>query len=827
VRSPARSRTYFVDLRAEWLRTFTIFTGGDTSRESLYRTLRDVASAEEILPSPDAAGRAWRDFKRVVAGVLDATVSGSADEVKFGASSVKPVAWSEDWFAGLQKKYRPEKDDYIRCPIGQGEAKVQIGVVLYGRNSLTQSGPAVTDLLLSLSFDKIPNRWLVGCFKELSEVAKKWGELLWPSYWPDLVGFESFFGAPPVSGADFAPQLASWVHDRKSEDEVGSDRRRVVEEGLREVARDQFEFKEQMGVDDFFRNPSRWLANGATTGARLPGSKGTKFSTYLASSREDLLRDLFSRAPPQNVVNPKRERTKTRNTISSDWDLYLQMKFLCQGVEDALETVFPTTLGKKVQQLKRWDMWRRKLGRSVGVPIDQSTFDHVPWMELLISLIRVLCDSARRKSPDPELHARLTELVIARIRAGSVKWENYTWRHIRGLLSGWAWTSALGTLLNYVEFVGITIVTRGVIPGKDEFGLQGDDLLAFVRSWNQAVTLTKTYMRVLPVNPGKFFISEKRTEFLRMVITPDRVTGYAMRAVPSLFYANAWSGGKMTVSSTVSSWARLAQRGCNKATVREHAIRDVVGFTRLPRKHVEDALATPKSVGGLGMEVRPGAKWRRVVEESIVDDGVFDGRKVLATDPEQVPPSVRRVATKNIQSHGGMLADPVIAGAAADAVLAGVQGVSWAKPKDSRIRIEPVEVRATGGLLEGRFVGVKPPKTTIDPMFIAPVLRKLLTRGWDAVKDLFAPRDFELVKARWYAWSRNVWFDWVTGRLKPKGWSDWMMGSVVASAVSDAIGFNLWLPRGKVTRQAVVIGMLATESHSRRYHAEDLVWMGG
>jgi len=814
-------------MRAIWLRTFTVFTGGDASRDSLYRALRDVEGAGEILPSPDAAGRAWREYRACVQQVLDAGSDVNVAEVSSGSMHMKRADWTDEWFQGIQQKYRPTAEVHKGFPIGKGPPRVQLAGALHEKWGVMVSRKHVLAELLALGFDSIPNAWLVPLFKELSEVAKKWGELLWPKYWMDFVGFEAFFGAPPVKGADFAPQLEAWVFTPKPEDGKGSDRRRVVEEGLREVARRQFTFEEQLSVDEFLRSPSKWLANGASTGVRLEGSKGTKFSTYLASSREELLADLMSTAAPKNVVNPKRERTKTRNTISSDWDLYLQMKYLCQGVENAMESVFPTTLGNKLPQIARWNMWRRKLGKSIGVPIDQSTFDHVPWMEIIISMIRMLCESARRKSPEPEFHARLTEILIERIRKGTVNWEGHSWRHVRGLLSGWALTSALGTLMNFIELVGIVVVTRGTMPQLDELCLQGDDDLIFSNSWAAAVTLVKTYMRVLPVNPGKFFISSQRTEFLRMVITTDRVTGYAARAIPSLYYANAWAGGKMSVQSTVSSWSRLVQRGCDPALVREHAIRDVAGFVRAPRKHIEDLLATPKAVGGLGMEVRAGGKWRCVDESAIREDGPFETRRVAATDPDRVPPKVRRVAVASMQSHGGHLRDYDHAAGAAEAVLAGVQGQSWSAELDSKVSIKPVAVRSVPGLLTGHFVDVSPPKVVIDAMFLAPVLRRLLKRGWEAVSELFHPSDKARVRARWSAWSRGVWFDWVCGRLKPKGWADWRMGSVVASAVSSAVGYQLWTPRGKLTNDTVAAGMIATEAHSRRYHAEDLVWMGG
>jgi len=300
--------------------------------------------------------------------------------------------------------------------------------------------------------------------KQLTEVAKKQGEILWPSFWKDLVGFELYFGAPPINGEKFPAQIEEWVNTVKPEDAEGSDRRRVTEIGMQKIKQTEILFPDQMSVAEFFDNPSRWLANGASTGTRLPGSKGTKFSTYLNSTKADLMQALMSKATPGNVVNPKRERGKNRNTVSSDWDLYVQMKWLAQGAENAMESIFPTTLSNKINAIDRWSAWRRRVRSSIAVPIDQSKFDHVPWMDLLEVAIRYLCDSARKKSPEPDLHRRITDLVVQRIRAGSVSWEGKTWKHVRGLLSGWAWTATLGTLINYVEFLVSRMLPRAQCP---------------------------------------------------------------------------------------------------------------------------------------------------------------------------------------------------------------------------------------------------------------------------------------------------------------------------------------------------------------------------
>lgn len=794
--------------------------GGDTSRESLYRALRDIEGADSFLPSPDAAGRALEEFRRCCSNIIEGKGNGDmAAEVASGGTSIKRIEWKETWFTGLQSGYRPSGE--IRCEFGRGVPSKQLALAL----DLSPHSEEVAALWSRFGLDSMDNGWLVAVFKEFSELAKKHGELLWPKFWMDLTGYESFFGAPPVGDANFADQLEEWVATPKPEDGVYSDRRRMVEEGLKELARRPMVFKEQMGVHEWLDNPSGWLANGATTGKRLEGSKGTKFSTYLSSSKEELMRDLLSRAPPRNVVNPKRERTKTRNTISSDWDLYLQMKWLCQGSEKVLETVFPTTLSNKLKQVDRWAAWRRRMFNSVGVPIDQSKFDHVPWMEFIISIIRYMCDCARTKSPEPELHRRITEIVIERIRSASVTWEGHTWRHVRGLLSGWAWTSVLGTLVNYTEFLGVVAVTGCHMPTADSMCFQGDDALLFVESWSQAATLVKTYMRTLPVNPGKFFISSDRTEFLRLVITRDRVTGYLARAIPSLMYANAWAGGKMSVQSRAASWSRLVARGARPERVREHCIRDIAGFTRAPRPHIESCLGTPKSLGGLGLEQGRGV-WFRVVEEEFPDQE-YEARRVSATDADKVPRHVRYAAAESMRSHGGIFRAPGMADAAAAGMLSGVQGAGWNASLEVRIRFERVVQKVVlSRLCDGRSVNFSPPRPLVDPIFLPNMLRVAMRVGVHAVSKLIDPRDRDLCRGRYMAWPRNVWFDWVVGRISPKAHDQWGLGSVVAAAMKSDLGHELWLPAGRVSRDSIVQATLWSELASHQLRVSEKVWMG-
>jgi len=260
--------------------------------------------------------------------------------------------------------------------------------------------------------------------------------------------------------------------------------------------------------------------------------------------------------------------------------------------------------------------------------------------------------------------------------------------------------------------------------------------------------------------------------------------------------------------------------------VREHCIRDIAGLTRSPRQHIEACLRTPKAYGGLGLESGRG-KWFRVVEEE-VDDAKWETRRVAKTDPERVPDTVRRQATINMRSHGGVFSDRALASAAADAMLAGVQGPSWGAEMDSQSRLERVDdAMSLARQIDGREIDFTPPKTSVDGMFLSGMLRALLKRGWDAMSVLFDATDVGRAEMRYRAWPRNVWFDWVTGSIRPTPHDAWGLASAVSQAMKSDMGSGLIIPAGRVSRDSIRQGRAWGEAASMALRLDEKVWMGG
>uniref|UniRef100_A0A2V0RB29 RdRp n=1 Tax=viral metagenome TaxID=1070528 RepID=A0A2V0RB29_9ZZZZ len=664
--------------------------------------------------------------------------------------------------------------------------------------------------------------------KALGTVAKRHGELLFPGFWMALVDWNLSFGATPNGEEDFSEQLEAWVHTEKEEDRPGSARRVMVEDGLAALKRKQMLLPPQLGFEEFLRRPSLWLVNGSTTGKRLRGSRATKFSTFLASSNTEMKAALYDGSQVDYVVLEKREKGKLRNLVTSPWSMHVQMSWLAQGAEDALETVFPTTLSNRITKMARWKTWRQMMVSRIGVPIDQSTFDHVPWMDLMIEVCEWVIAQGRAQSPEPGRHDEVGTILLRRLRSARVHWNGHTWAHIRGLLSGWRWTSILGTIINYVEFLGVVFALGRPEPPPETFCLQGDDLLAFVGSWAEAYAMVKVYMDTLPVNPKKFFVDANRTEFLRYVLTPESRAGYLARAVPSILHANAWAGGKLSARAMAEQWSQVVGRGADLARARSHMVADICGMTRCQAQDVLDLLRTPKSVGGLGLELERAyaepVRWMTLEEQSY-DGAAWERRRVAKTQIELVPKDVQQHAAATMADRGGLFADAQVAAGAAESMLEAVEGQGWNAASQERTKVVSTEVIYVD-MAVADTRKIQRPTLLIDPMFVRAVVVKLLPGGWTAVQRVIAEHDRLWVFLLWRAWSRNVWIDWIANSARPVAHNAWGLAPEVQSAMVEVLeeeGLFTW---GKVTRLKLVQRSLLFEMRSRTLYRDEKVWIG-
>lgn len=435
------------------------------------------------------------------------------------------------------------------------------------------------------------------------------------------------------------------------------------------------------------------------------------------------------------------------------------------------------------------------------VPIDQSKFDHVPSKRVLKAAFEMICRLGVA-SGDVE-RAKIAKILIERLETAQILYDGVIYNHLRGLLSGWKWTALMGTLINYAEYLGVT--GRAGIPRCDRnlMCVQGDDSLLFVKGWTEANKLVREYMDVLPVNPSKFFVDKKRTEYLRLVLTPQGRFGYFARAASGLMYANAWAGGAMSPASAAQTWSLLCSRGAEKHKTVEHCLRDICGLLRCNKQEANRLLHTPTTLGGLGWttgENRDGGYLGLKEHKRIM----VGGREVVATDVEKIPRMVRRLAVANLMTHGGLLKTKVMSDAAFEGIATGVQGFEKEDVKVQLVDLKEPELPKNWAHEADSYFTPKPPRTLIDPMMLEPLVRRFVDKKDDVkLEDIFERAEIPMIRLRYRRWNRTVWFDWVTGRLTPTVGRRWGDAPDVLAHLKEKLIDRGLIPTGKVKLERI------------------------
>lgn len=777
-------------------------------------TLRRL-SGEKWLPNPRHAASAVAELARKISQRLHT-----------------PADWSELWFKKMQQKYRSPASYASHSNIASGTPRLSIGTALVMLPK--HDAQAIRNVFEYMGLTKLNNSLLIPALKELGEVAKHHGDDAFPGIWHHLVDWNLHFGAQPIDKEEttekFVEQVNSWVFEPKPEDAAGSTREKVIFRGL-ELLREIVGVPLEPGPawEKVMSEPTGWLANGSSTSRRLPGSRGTKVSTYLASDNAMLTSDLYDESCPSYGVEVKEERGKLRNIMNAPWSLYLQMKFVGLGGLQRLYDRIPTSLSKKFSS-DTWINWMDRMKYKLYVPIDQSTYDHVPSGRVLEALLEFICTSCTHHSDHERV--RVSSIIRERSRNGEVRFAGRVWPHRRGILSGLDWTAAMDTVLNYAEFLGMCEELGIERPDPQDLCFQGDDTLAGVSGWGDAYELVRGYMKVFPVNPTKFFLDRERTEYLRLVCTPQRRFGYYARLAAGIMYSNVWSGGAMAPSSIANVWSLLHSRGADLQQTQRHCVDDLCGLLRCRKLEARRLLFTPAAVGGLGFTGRCPGPWLALEDAKRVR---VAQREVVATPWDAVPRAARVLAVRSITSRGGIMSNRSVATGAAQAMAAGLQGYAGARP-DTIFKVVDSQHTLRSGARKEYFTPTLP-KSRVDPTFLPELLRLYLRNrrlvGTDEVgdppllSDLFDHHSLPLVEERFRAWPRKVWFDWCCGRLSApagKGWGD--APDLLGTIKKDCESMGL-VPTGAVTVLAVRTRALELELESRSWRTRERRMLGG
>lgn len=708
------------------------------------------------------------------------------EDVKVGAFNDDRVDWSPKWFEGLQRKYRVQPDVAAHSPVGKGIPKTILG--LYISMLPDKKSALVSRTLRELGAEHLDNGTLIPILKKLKELAFKHGNDLFDGYWEELCDLHNFFGAQPEDDEayrDFESQVASWVHDEKEEDLVTSDRHKLIMRGLDIL--EKLCGKAQRGptIDEFLKDSDSWVTSGASTIKGVKGARKTKASTVASLDRDNLLGFMNDDSNIVYNVLIKRERTKLRNLVTSPFSLHMQMSFIGANLEKHLWKFIPSSLRKDFG-ISNWIKWQERMNRVLYVPIDQSKFDHVPSGRVLERCFEILCNMCTHD--DDSERVRISKIMQDRLKRGTVLFNGKNWKHRRGVLSGWRWTSIVDTVINAAEHHAIAEMCNVPLMQPEYNCYQGDDTLIAVRGWDMAASLVEAYTHALPVNPQKFFLNDYRTEYLRMILFREgdsfwRRRGYPARAVMSLIYANAWSGGTLTPSSLVESWSRLASRMGPGNKVHKHCVRDLCGLLRCTWNDAVALIQTPKYQKGLGFHDFPiKTRRRKGVKEPVTIEG--NDRIMKVTDLDKVDPNIIKQVTKNRSTvYDG---DELVGEASARKLLRSLQGLT--KTSDSRAEItEPgPELNWLNGAKRGRNLP-RSPELTVPRSIWAEIVSMNLKNFEAFAKYLKYKEDWEWLHLWYKRMPRWLFVDWVSGTLKPQISSCWTAAGDVMKHVGTTM----------------------------------------
>lgn len=702
--------------------------------------------------------------------------------VKAGLEGVKLL--SEVRWEGLSLKFRPS-GLADRAPFGTHHLTRLNAALWYECLSRNQKMD-VKRVICDLGLKGLDDSQLLGVLKKTSDFFfKHHGDAPNGRSWRVWVGTDTWFGAATEKeeGAfdEIASDVQSWVDPRREDVPQWDERRDWIGKGFRWIRENRPVHFRKGGwtISEMIQRPSEWMANGASSGIGISGTRKTKASAILRGGAELIKNQLYRSDPLEYNVYIKNERKKNRGTVAAGDSVWLQMVFVFRGLKEALSESFPTSVDGGVP-LKKWVKWCQRLGdgRSCGMPIDQSGFDHVPTVSEVHGLLSYLVDQARQQVGWTQEQEEVSILLLARLLDGGEarfkalgKERRFKVRH--GILSGWYVTATLDTFLNVCEWAGMC-VKGGVSPEFSEYQcFQGDDVNHVGHSFGWCTRVAEAYRSTFDVHPSKFWIRTDAGEFLRNVYgakdgLPFR-SGYLARSIPSMFYAQRWSDGGMTARSLISSWSDLCSRAGPQSVRLCLAMMesDLRGFLGESSVRVRAWLSTPTPFGGGGVyPPAAGQAWFSLTEKDMgIQKNEYDSGRPRTGWDELSAEGLREIrdASRSFAHHLGL--GPEESYLAMDALVSGLVLKRKQKQKQKETLVPIARPKYSGKLRPSRRMP-NPPRLVGDPFWYGPVLlQRARDHDLGGVLDLVSPLDRTTVTQAYHGWSRNVWMDWLVGRL--------------------------------------------------------------
>jgi len=478
--------------------------------------------------------------------------------------------------------------------------------------------------------------------KKITTIYKRGGVELSPS-WKMFVNGENLGGYRLPGATSFEDEVVPWLIEGKDLEVAGSVRaflemfRKGVREFLRRAPSVEKANGEEVSWQAFTEDPGLWGRPGASTeksGIKVNGRavRKNKWASALAMGPEDVRHMIFGEDLFQYpTLIEKLEEVKRRLVMNSDLKTYLRMAYPSIWIFLALANHPNTPLYSDSRTRVNW--WKTRAGMFLlrwFVPLDQSKFDNIPFNLMLAVVCWELFDWVRTSCTWRAYDVVMACLAVACgtiVNGGFIEGRRFD----KGVLSGWLWTALLDTIINFALWWVCNELARLVGLQCLEVQAAGDDDAVVAEGPLHCVGLARIYGMIgLDVNPTKFFISNNRDEFLRVVGTAEEASGYMLRGVKGIFWRNPIASdppaGLGRLREQWAQWNLLLSRGADVRGVLKHGLRDMANANGLRVAEVWRWLCTPASVGGAGAWYGKRVEPLAVTDGSVKREGVVTGR---------------------------------------------------------------------------------------------------------------------------------------------------------------------------------------------------------
>lgn len=688
---------------------------------------------------------------------------------------------------------------------------------------------------------------LIDLFKTIGGKVKKTGTAPFGIPWYLLVNLENLGGfVPDHDTTGFASEVKGWVSgdidhsfpllDGSYDEEAYLSAFRLgIRRFLSEVPSLDRANAAALTIREWAADPRNWATPGSSDSGKRPQASQDGLAVHVVSNKNaaaamlppaHVARSISTFSEQRNRAIPKHEPAKVRAVAGSDDELYWKMAYVSHWLETALSGNSMSTLYNGNRGAASiYENMAMSTDTAAGwhLPLDQSHFD---WMQNK-RMIKIFCDEVAelvRTLATPRVRADLLATVALIERTlvsdeGTIIVGSEVFKVTKGVVSGWRWTALIDTAMNIGEYyAAMDLVRRSGYrgPEPDILVAQGDDDRLRCPTLELACAIVLAYKAMgFEVNPGKFFISKTRDEYLRKFAEAGIGTrGYAARSVNAVLWTKPTSDplpvGIDRLSEITKNWSVLAGRLPNPELVRPLLMRDLCGASSLDSTAVKRLLATPSTLGGLGLD----ADWSKVREWQRVEGG----QRVPASPIEFEGPfpgySDSFAAAKSMYPRFQQSTEPVVR----------TFSVTGYKATALEYRIVP----ATGGAnvpVSGRLQSRVAPSAA----YAAHDVPKLLSR--ELLEQALAARDLDWIRSRWLDPSLRQVSDEIERRGGRGCWTGWLRGdwpvkaavvlgsmASVTAVVSDLVqnaAMAVLLSRSSFTMAHVRGAFLAAEFTAR------------